>query len=204
MVTSRIPNRATRLARRRRAALLACLSLLPGCTGWPSPPSDSGLPPSQAGGYCRGSGRISEDLAAPAGVRVVISPAKDKLNRTILLNVALLLPPGVAVKLARTEVVLRSPEWPVPRSLPIHHISASGARQYPPTASLTGAAAQTYTSYTLWYSAERQTSEPQTGVPHAEAFSVILPPLEIGAETWQAPEIEFRSYVDRTWFGCRS
>jgi hypothetical protein len=191
-------------SRHAAAALFACLSLLPGCTGWPSPASDSDLPAAQAGGYCRGSGRISEDLEAPAGIRVVISPAKDKLNRTILLNVALLLPPGVSVKLAQTEIVLRSPEWPVPRALPIHHISASGARQYPPTALLTGVAAQPYTSYTLWYSADRQTIEPQTGAPHAEVFSVILPPLEIDAVTWQAPPIDFRSYTTRAWFGCEN
>lgn len=193
---------ATARTLRIATAALACLTSLGGCTGWPSPATDSGLALAQSGDFRTDACLNSETIEAPAGVHVVIRPSKDKLNRTILLNVTLLLPPGVEVQLARTEVVLQSPEWPVPRPIAVHHISAGGSRVYPPAAVMNGAARKSDSVFTLRYSADRQTIEPQTGVPHAVVFSVGLPPLEIDGEPWQAKPVRFTSSFGRSWFGC--
>jgi hypothetical protein len=164
--------------------IAASIALLAGCVGWPSSAEESGLPESQVGGYCTKRLRNVEDVEGPAGVLIEVRPVKDKLNLTILLDVNVLVPQGVSVRLQSPVVVLRSTAWQEAKQLPINHFSARGKTTYPAAATLEGITLVPPSSYTA-----------QTGIPQVKEFTVALPAIDINGRDFQPEPITFRSYT---------
>jgi hypothetical protein len=175
--------------------VLALAALLTGCTGWPSPADESGLPEVQVGGYCTSRLTDVQDVETPEGVLISVRPAKDKLNRTMLLSVSILVPQGVSVRLDPPAVILRSPEWAAEKRLPIDHFSARGGTTHPAAVTLEGVTRMPPSSYTAWYFPTHDTELPQTGVTQVREFTVALPVLDINGRHFQAAPITFRSYT---------
>jgi hypothetical protein len=178
--------------------------LVAGCYGWASSVEDSGLRSHQVGGYVvRDSRRLSKEIEAPSGLVLDIRPNKDKLNATILLGVTLLIPEGVSVRLPNPVVILQSPEWPQQKTLVVDHLADNNSRRYSPSAVLTGKAYEPDNVYEIWYSPTRATMEPQTGLPQARSFTVVLPAIEINGEVYQPKPVTFENYTKCGMFGCK-
>ncbi len=186
----------------RIPALLVLIAALAGCVGWPSSVDESGLTLQQAGGYCVGGFSNVKDIEAPSKVFINVRPAKDKLNGTILLDLNILVPRGVAVRLRPPEVRLQSPEWPEDKHLPVHHFLGRGGIVRPPDAVLEGITADIPDSYTPWYFPTTETELPQTGIRQAREFTLKLPVFEINGQDFQPDPIRFTSYRKMGWFRC--
>lgn len=190
----------------RPGTVVSMLSVvtLGGCYGWPSSVDDSGLPPTQVGGYVASdSGLLSKDIKAPGGVIISVRASKDKLNGTILLAVGLLVPEGVSMRLSSPAVNLQSPEWPEDKQLIVDHIAGSRSRQLAPASALIGTADMPDNVYELWYFPLRETMEPQTALPQVRSLTVILPPLDINGRVFQAAPVTFENFRKCGLSGCQ-
>lgn len=179
---------------------------LGGCSGWLSSPSRSGLADRQMGGYCHEGVFFHDDameIEITEDLFLEISPEKDKLNGTILLEVTLTIPAGVDARLVRTEVRLTSPAWPAAKTLVVSYIEDYAGRRFKPGATLTGTRGEIETIYTLWYEPEPQTMAPQTGIAQVQSFTVELPELEIDGRSFKPPAATFHAYTTRPSFSCR-
>ncbi len=183
--------------------VLAAIAGQSACIGWPSAADDSGLPPDQLGGYCTGFANTA-DVKAPHGVIVNARPGKDKLDGTILLDINILVPADVAVRLVSPEVILRSPQWPEPRRLRIDHLTGGDPSRFPPDLVIRGPRdhGRPPAVRTLWFSPETAREAPQTGIPQVPEFTLILPPLAINGESFRPEPIRFRAYTRMGLFRC--
>jgi hypothetical protein len=175
--------------------LVASIALLAGCVGWRSSAEESGLPETQVGGYCTTRLTDVRDIETPDGIVINVRPAKDKLNLTVLLQVSILVPQGMKVRLDPPELVLRSPAWIEDKHLAIHHFSAGGQTTHPAEATLEGLTSVPPSIYTAWYFPTRDTELPQTGIPQVKEFTVALPAIDINGRDFQPEPITFRSYT---------
>lgn len=187
-------------------ALIAVLvATLGACTGWPSSPDASGLPDTQVGGYCTSSrlgAAAGKDIEAPSGVRIAVQPLKDKLNGTILLDVRILVPDAVTVRLQPPELLLDSPGWPAPRRLAVHHVTTAASRTFDATSALAGSAVAADSTFTLWFDAGRDTQAAQTGIAQPATFTLQLPELEIDGRAFRPEPVTFHSYRKMPVFSC--
>ncbi len=181
---------------RRGFLLLAVVAIQTACVGWPSPVSDSGLLPHQAGGYCTGWSN-AKGIKAPHGVSLVARPMKDKLNGTILLYVNILVPSGITIRTVNPELILTSPEWPEPRRLRIDHFTGRGGSHFPPDSALRGFADPNLPPevLTAWYFPDNDTGLPSTHLAQVAEFTLQLPALEINGERFQPGPITFRACI---------
>jgi hypothetical protein len=185
-----------------RRALLPLAALLSGCVGWPSPVDESGLAPHQVGGYCVGDRADVADIRGPSGVIVGVRPSKDKLNGTILLDVRLLVPHGVTVRMRETDLTLEVPGAPEPLRLRVSHVVGDGRQRHESTAALRGIAYQGASRYQLWFSGGEQAGASQTGITQVAVFTLRLPPMEIDEQPFSAEPVTFRNYQKWGLFGC--
>ena len=181
----------------RIALLTFFVTLAAACVPW----RFSGYLPHGVGvlesGYCVAGIRDRLRIHAPLGVDVLLRASTDDQTQTILLDLSLVFPEGVSVKLLSSELVLSSAEWPEPRTLAVRMITGGAARVHEPLAVLHGSSDESESGFTLWFVPGEKGSLWRTGIRVARDFTAKIPALDINGTSFEVPPVHFETY--RRW-----
>ncbi len=178
----------------RSALIIICITFLQSCV----PSKFSGYLPSGPGvlesGYCVSGIKDTLHVNAYDGVEIFINAGDESYDKTLTLSIYLHIPEGVVAQFLSSEVMLSSPEWTQPRTLPIYRITAPGPREYLPMDMLPGSSKESMGHFLLWYIKGNKGTLFQTGINKVEKFTLLMPPLSINGIEYRLDTISFESF----------
>ncbi len=156
---------------------------------------------SPEGGYCVAWIKDRLRVHAPSGVDLLLYTMEHGYSDAVVLNVDLTVPEGVAAQWESPKLLLRSPEWPRPRSWVIERIRA-GRSYLDPAAVLTGSSRRSMGTYSLAFVSTDEGTLAEPRIPRVRSFTVALPILRINGRAFQAGPVAFEAYRDWGMFTC--
>lgn len=138
-------------------------------------------------------------VALPGGALVLVQAGRGSVTtpgEQITIDVRLLVPEGVSVELLAPELVLVSPAWPEPRTLPIVCIedwTTVPRTVFAPTAALRGTE-KTHEYPGFGLGLELEGPRLRTGIPPVDEFELRLPAFRAAGEVVEPAPIRFRAW----------